>query len=187
MPFTLHVPAYQSSAVSLIALRNRLGAQKRPTISPDTVGIISSCHRKPALVFPFTRPIQACLETYARHSSHSSSLSFARHFHLTLPENRSFSNFGTCIFEAFPIIYTSTFSPDHPPHADFDVMCDSSPEPHLAVPSLSSAYTKQPFSIASPVCPSNYLPGRSYLYAYRALHTDRPTYLIPIRAPELQS
>ena len=148
-----------------------------------TVGIILSCHSGPALVFPFTRPIQACLETYARHSSHSSSLSFAHHFHLTLPEKRSFSNFGTCIFEAFPIIYTSSFSPDHPPHADFDVMCDSAPEPRLAVPSLSSGHTKRPFSIASPVYSSTYLPGRSCLYAYRALYTDRPTYPIPIRAP----
>ena len=116
-----------------------------------TVGIISPCHSGPALVFPFTRPIQARLETYARHSSHSSSLSFAHHFHLTLPEKRSFSNFGTCIFEAFPIIYTSTFSPDHSQHADFDVMCDSFPEPRLAVPSLSSGYIKRPFRIASPV------------------------------------
>ena len=108
-------------------------------------------------------------------------------FRLTLPEKRSFSNFGTCTFGAFPIIYTSTFSPDHPPHADFDVMCDSAPELRLAVLSSSSGYTKPPFSIASPVCSSTYLPDRSCLYAYRALYTDRPTYLIPIRAPELQA
>ena len=152
-----------------------------------TVGIISPCHSGPALVFPFARPIQACLETYARHSSHSSSLSFTHHFHLTLPEKQSFSNFGTCTFGAFPIIYTSTFSLDHPPHADFDVMCDSAPESRLAVLSSSSGYTKPPFSVASPACSSTYLPDRSCLYAYRALYTDRPTYLIPIRAPELQA
>ena len=53
------------------------------------------------------------------------------------------------------------FSPDHPPHADFDVMCDGAPEPCLAVPSLSSGYTQRPLGIASPVHLSNYLPGRS--------------------------
>ena len=152
-------------------------------LSPSTQSILcclANC--KPALVSPFTRPIKARLETYARHSSHSSTLSFTHRFHLTLPEKRSFSNFGTCTFEAFSIIYTSTFSPDHPPHADFDVMCDSAPEPRLAVPSLSLGHAKRPFSIASPVYSSTYLPGRSCLYAYRALYTDRPTYLIPIRA-----
>ena len=152
-----------------------------------TVGIISPRHSGPALVFPFARPIQACLETYARHSSHSSSLSFTHHFHLTLPEKQSFSNFGTCIFEAFPIIYASTFSPDHSQHADFDVMCDTSPGPRLAVPSLSSAYTKRPFSIASPVQSDTYLPGRSCIYTYRALYTDRPTYFLPIQAPGSQA
>ena len=144
-------------------------------------------NRKPALVSPFTRPTEACLKTYARHSSYSSSLSFVHHFPLTLPEKQSFSNFGTRIFEAFPIIYTSTFSPDHPPHADFDVTCDSSPEPCLAVSSLSSSHTKRPFRIASPVHSVTYLPGRSCIYSYRALYTDRPTYLVPTKAPGPQA
>ena len=163
-------------------MRNRLGGPERPDISIYTVYIVSPRHREPALIFPFTRSTEACLKTYARHSSYSSSLSFAHRFPLTLPEKRSFSNFGTCTFEAFSIIYTSTFSPDHPPHADFDVTCDSAPEPRLAVPSSSSSYTKRTFSIAFPVYSSTYLPGSSCLYAYRALYTDRSTYLIPIRA-----
>ena len=108
-------------------------------------------------------------------------------FRLTLPEKRSFSNFGTCTFGAFPIIYTSTFSPDHPQHADFDVMCDSFPEPRFAVPSLSSTHTKRPFSIAPPVHSGAYISGRGCIYTYRALYTDRSTYLVPIQAPGPQA
>ena len=174
-------------AVSLFTLRNQLGTPERPAISLYTVNVMSPCHSEPALVFPFTRTTKARLETYPRHSSYSSSLSFAHHFHLTLPEKRSFSNFGTCIFETFPIIYTSTFSPDHPPHADFDVMCDSFPEPRFAVPSLSSAHTKRPFSIAPPVHSGAYISGRGCIYTYRALYTDRSTYLVPIQAPGPQA
>ena len=42
-------------------------------LSPSTQSVLYHlANRKPALVFIFTRPTSACLETYARHSSHSS-------------------------------------------------------------------------------------------------------------------
>ena len=165
-------------------MRNQLGTPKRPTISFYAVDIfivlpiVSLPSYLPSLALPKLAP-KRMLDTLATRRALASPTVFPSHYR----KKRSFSNFGTCTFEAFSIIYTSTFSPDHPPHADFDVMCDSAPEPRLAVPSLSSGHTKRPFSIASPVYSSTYLPGRSCLYAYRALYTDRPTYLIPIRAP----
>ena len=127
LPYNTSCPlAILQSAVSLVSFRNRLGGPEQPDISIYTVYIVSPPHREPALIFPFTRPTEACLKTHARHSSYSSSLSFAHRFPLTLSEKRSFSNFGTRTFEAFPILYTSTFSQVHLPHADFDVRCDSS-------------------------------------------------------------
>ena len=79
------------------------------------------------------------------------------------------------------------FSLDHPPHADFAVMCHSCPKPRLAVPSLSSGCTKRPFSIASPMHSGVYLLGRSCIYTYRALYRDRPTHLVSIQAPGPQA
>ena len=55
---------------------------------------------------------------------------------------------------------------------------------HIAVPTLSSGYTKRLLHIASPVRSSTYLSGRNCVYVNRALYTELPMYFISIRTPE---
>ena len=123
------------------------------------------------------------LDTLATRRPLASPTVFTSHYR----KNSRFQTSAPVLLEHSLSFTLQLFRSTIPPHADFDVTCDSAPESRLAVLSSSSVYTKRPFSIASPVCSSTYLPGRSCLYAYRALYTDRPTYLIPIRAPELQA
>ena len=144
-------------------------------------------HREPAFVFPFTRTAKTCFETYTRHSSSLRALASLTIFPSHYRKNGHFQTSAPALLKHSLSFTLQLFSFDHPPHADFDVMCHSCPKPRLAVPSLSSGFTKRPFSIASPMHSGVYLLGRSCIYTYRALYRDRPTHLVPIQAPGPQA
>ena len=142
------------------------------------LAIVSLLSYFPSLALPKLAS-KRMLDTLATRRALASPTVFPSHYR----KNGRFQTSAPALLKHSLSFTLQLFRPTIPPHADFDVTCDSAPEPRLAVPSLSSGHTKRPFSIASPVYSSTYLPGRGCLYAYRALYTDRPTYLIPIRAP----